>query len=647
MTGREPTHRPSSIPFGELVGALASGLLRSVFRLAVLLCVAAGAAAGAERGAVLVQDPAGKEVERYEASYALLIGVSDYSAGWPDLESVTREIEHVQRVLRAQGFRVTRVLDPDADALERAFKQFIDDHGYSRDNRLLFFFSGHGHTWDDEGHGYLVPADAPRPQTEAGDPGQEFLRKALFMSDILAWSRQMTAKHALFLFDSCFSGAVFKERSLPGQPPHISRAIARPVRQFITAGSAGETVPARSVFAPAFVDALEYGEGDLNDDGYITGTELGLHLEATVSKHARQSPQFGKHPEYRLARGDFVFVVAGSASTAASPEVSVTQALADRARGQVPPASDPAADGDSLRLTHAQRRAVQTALNELGFDAGPADGVFGPRTREALADYQRSAGLPATGYLSDAQYQLVSAFFERPAAVLRARETWTEPVTGMELIWVPAGCFLMGSEEGDADERPVHEVCLQGFWLARTEITQGQWRRVMGENPAHFGSGDDHPVESVSWDEAQAFIARLNEQGAGGLRLPSEAEWEYACRSGGRDQTYCGGEDLDRLAWHAVNSGSGTHPVGGKQGNGLGLFDMSGNVWDWVADCYSDDYAGAPSDGSVWEAGDCYRRVLRGGSWSVAPRFLRAANRDRLNRNARYRNVGFRLARGP
>ncbi len=400
------------------------------------LCLAAGPAV-AQRGTVLVQDPAGNEVKRYAASYALLVGVSDYMAGWPDLESVPRELAKVERVLTAQGFQVTTVLNPDADALERAFKQFIDAYGYSRDNRLLFFFSGHGHTWEEEGHGYLVPTDAPRPQTDTGDPGPDFLRKALFMSDILAWSKQMTAKHALFLFDSCFSGAVFKERSLPGQPPHISRAIARPVREFITAGSAGETVPARSVFTPAFVDALEYREGDLNGDGYITGIELGLHLEATVPRHARQSPQFGKHPEYRLSRGDFVFVVGHDGQPDADALEPVVQVPADQTRRQAPPPvraqppqpADPSAGEASLGLSVADRRAVQTALNGLGFDAGAADGVLGPRTRRALAAYQRAEGLPATGYLGDGQPERLAAALaeQTPAAPAapRAGATWT------------------------------------------------------------------------------------------------------------------------------------------------------------------------------------------------------------------------------
>ncbi|MCP4409623.1 MAG: caspase family protein [Gammaproteobacteria bacterium] len=243
-------------------------------------------------------------ISLYTGSYALLIGVSDYTRGWPDLESVPFELERVETQLQEKGFTIVKRLNPDSGALKRAFEKFIGDYGYDTGNRLLFFFSGHGHTRDNNRKGYLVPTDAPNP--EADERG--FLRKALPMSQIIAWSRQFEAKHALFVFDSCFSGTVFKEKSIAHAPKHISRSVALPVRQFITAGSAGETVPAQSVFVPAFIDALKYGWGDLNKDGYITGMELGYYLQTKVPGHVDQSPQFGKIRDYELSRGDYVFL---------------------------------------------------------------------------------------------------------------------------------------------------------------------------------------------------------------------------------------------------------------------------------------------------------------------------------------------------
>ena len=254
---------------------------------------------------IVIKDTSGCEVGLYKDSYALLIGVSDYTAGWPKLHSIPQEISQVEAILQNQGFHVRKVMNPTAENLSKAFENFINKHGFDENNRLLFFFSGHGHTRKNDQKGYLVPADAPNPNKDRVG----FLRKALPMSQILAWSRQMEAKHAVFLFDSCFSGTVFKAKDLPGRPPHISRATSLPVRQYITAGDVGETVPAKSVFTPAFIDALKYGWGDLNGDGYVSGTELGLYLQEKVPQHSNQNPQYGKIKDYELARGDFIFAL--------------------------------------------------------------------------------------------------------------------------------------------------------------------------------------------------------------------------------------------------------------------------------------------------------------------------------------------------
>jgi hypothetical protein len=256
-----------------------------------------------QRGVAVIKDSSGREIELYKDSYALLIGVSDYTAGWPDLESIPGELAAVEKVLRIFGFNVVTHLNTNRSKLEDAFQDFINDYGFEPQNRLLFFFSGHGETRLDGRKGYLVPSDAPVPAKDE----KGFLKKALPMSQILAWARLIESKHVLFLFDSCFSGTVFKQKSLPEMPPHISMLTAEPVRQFITAGSAGEAVPANSVFTPAFIDGLEHGLADLDKDGYITGTELGVYLQGKVPLHVRQTPQFGKISDYELSRGDFVF----------------------------------------------------------------------------------------------------------------------------------------------------------------------------------------------------------------------------------------------------------------------------------------------------------------------------------------------------
>ncbi|PYS90984.1 MAG: formylglycine-generating enzyme family protein [Acidobacteria bacterium] len=211
----------------------------------------------------------------------------------------------------------------------------------------------------------------------------------------------------------------------------------------------------------------------------------------------------------------------------------------------------------------------------------------------------------------------------------------------IELVWISPGSFMMGSDKYD-DEKPMHRVTIsEGFYMGKYEVTQAQWQAVMGNDPSHF-RGDDLPVENVSWNDTQEFINKLNAQSDGyTYRLPTEAEWEYAARAG-TTGNYAG--DLDAMAWYEKNSGSKTHPVGSKQPNGFGLYDMHGNVWEWVQDWYHEAYAGAPTDGSAWlSGGEQKYRVLRGGSWNSYAYNLRSANRGRLAPDYRFSLLGFRV----
>ena len=223
--------------------------------------------------------------------------------------------------------------------------------------------------------------------------------------------------------------------------------------------------------------------------------------------------------------------------------------------------------------------------------------------------------------------------------------------TGMEFVLIPAGKFTMGSpleEEGRYnDEDPVHEVTIKdSFYMGKYPVTQKQWNEIMGSNPSDF-KGDDRPVEKVSWDDALVFIKKLNEKEKNNkYRLPSEAEWEYACRAGTTTR-YSFGDDESKIgdyAWY-VNLKDGTHTVGQKKPNPWGLYDMHGNVWEWVQDKWHENYNGAPSDGSAWEDGDSSDRVIRGGGWSDNARSCRSANRGRRDPGDLNNYVGFRLLR--
>jgi formylglycine-generating enzyme required for sulfatase activity len=231
---------------------------------------------------------------------------------------------------------------------------------------------------------------------------------------------------------------------------------------------------------------------------------------------------------------------------------------------------------------------------------------------------------------------------------------------GMDFVLIPAGSLTMGRnpdlEEGDGDELPAHQVTIAApFYMQASEVTQEQWKAVMDANPSKF-KGGNNPVEGVSWDDIPAFLKALNDRDGcnGCYRLPTEAEWEYAYRAGTKTAYYWGtnAADLDQYAWNGSNSYDKTHPVGRLQPNAWGLYDMVGNVWEWVQDCYHANYVGAPADGTAW-AGGCdmssdgtMSRILRGGSWLGFPSYFRAADRNNLTSDTRNDNSGFRVVRG-
>jgi len=260
-----------------------------------------------ERGfKVTTKTSEGEIIKLYKDCHALVIGVSDYESGWPDLPNTTRDADEIGDLLEGLGFEVSRVKNPTKDQLVRSLENLIYGPGQEIDNCLVIFYAGHGHTeklaYGDD-MGYIVPKDAPSPNID--NPG--FMKKAINMRIIESYARSIQAKHALFLFDSCFSGAIFNiTRAIP--PEYISYKTERPVRQFITAGGADETVPDKSDFKDLLIDGLK-GEADRNEDGYVTGTELGEYLQekVVIYSYGNQHPQYGKIRDRNLDKGDFVF----------------------------------------------------------------------------------------------------------------------------------------------------------------------------------------------------------------------------------------------------------------------------------------------------------------------------------------------------
>lgn len=511
--------------------------------------------------AVEIKSLSSKQAVRYENSYALVIGVSDYKHGWNKLPHALPNAEAVADELTKRDFKVMTLYDPTGYELSSMIDSLAYKSG-SENDRFIFYFAGHGVTISSENDsvlGYILPKDAPNRLKHP----DLFKEKALSMKRIADVVKNSPVKRALFLFDCCFSGAILSHGWIDENG--VNNKWDKSTRQFITAGNQDEKVPDNSIFTYCLLAGLE-GNADLNADACITASELSIYIRDNTFLRSNNSlhPQYGRIHDPDNNHGDFVFGVE-------LPKMK--------------PMSELYKDIDNL--------------NNL---------------EEILPDFK---------------------------------------FTG-----IPAGSFLMGSdssEDGrDDDETPLHKVSIKPFFMQTTEVTQRLWKMIMGYNPSFFET-DILPVEQVSWIEVNEFIRRINEIDPGkNYRLPTEAEWEYACRAEsstrfpwGNDSNYY---SLDIFCWLSYTGKGSTHPIGQKRPNAWGLYDMHGNVFEWCQDWYHDDYFGAPSDGSAWISPVGEYRVHRGGSsvmdsWEYNARRCRSAFRSRSKPASRHFDLGFRLVK--
>lgn len=357
------------------------------------------------RAAVIrLQDAPGVPAQPlYKESHALVVGVSDYSAspGWKSLPGVRRDVAAVAAALQAQGFQIhgdpkqegLPLLDPNYDTLNAVIRRFFANYGGMRDARLMVYFAGHGLTLPgaetDKEIGFIVPADAPHPQQDEGG----FRQRAVNMAEFDRIAKETPAKHIMFVFDSCFSGALFSMRS-GGDiiPAKISQATREPVREFLTSGSANQLVPDESDFRKAFVQALQAAPGvDADGDGFVTGAELSRYVTAAVRKAqgSAQTPQYGKGPTPGLSRGDFVFTTALNQPAQARPErAQQSQGWWQRIFGT----DDAQAEAD--RQAWELARQVNTPAGYASYLNEFPKGRFAGAARVALATPQASVEAP-------------------------------------------------------------------------------------------------------------------------------------------------------------------------------------------------------------------------------------------------------------
>ncbi len=649
-----------------------------------------------------------QQTKLYNESHALIIGNINYTS-WSRLPGVEKDIEAVKKALEDNGFNVIVERNLTKEGMDKAISSFISKYGNNLNNRLLIYYAGHGHTIKTgygEELGYIVPVDAPKPnKDEAG-----FKNKAMAMAQIEIYAKSIESRHALFLFDACFSGSLFAmSRSAP---EIINYKISQPVRQFISSGSANETVPDVSVFRKQFVTAITTNEADANKDGYLTGTELGDFLQTTVVNYSNntQHPQYGKIRNPNLDKGDFVFVVSNhedvtSAKTTAvatstvTTTVSITEKKATEvatttSTGNLQVISEISGklyiDGAFYKEITAGNTSlfknIQTGLrvinikgssnwtekvmiisnqtttvrakNETGTIALYSeingklyvDDVFhssitkGSTTNiKNLTAGVHSLKIEGTQIWNEKVNVIIGQTFKIKAnlkitnsntPVANVRDTSkidsslvvsTSKIPKNGQIWNPDGIemvYVEGSGSGI--------MTTSGFYIGMYEITEAQWDAVMGSNPSVQKRGSNYPVENVSWNDVKQYISKLNRLTGRYYRLPNEKEWAYVANGGNNFYTYeySGSNFIGDVAWYKGNSYEAKHTVGLKKANVLGVYDMTGNVWEWCEDYYNGNYS---------------QRVIRGGSWNDNTNYSSVSYRSYTDPDRRNSNLGFRL----
>lgn len=622
----------------------------SLFIIFFITLIMSASLSAVTRG-VHVVSREGQKLYLYKDYYALVAGVGDYDY-WPDLQGAVKDAKDVADVLKKLGMQVQLLLNPSSSELKKAMDNLAYRIGAEKNRAIMFYFSGHGETETlatGEKLGYIVLKDSPlRSRDRVG-----FINKSISMNQIETYALLIQSKHALMVFDSCFSGSVFS--SVKGVPTDISEKSNRPVRQFIAAGNENEQVPDESIFKTCFMQGIQ-GEADANCDGYVTGSELGMYLDSSVVNYSKgaQHPQYGKIRHPKLDKGDFIIKL-DLADLEAVPEKSAkpvratTLSVRSNITGAKIYVDNYEVGRSSISNIELSPGKHAIKVEKDGYKPYKKSIYLQQGRSIELAAYLKKL-LPVVKKLPVKKKALVEK--EAPLKkIIPAPETFTN-FLGMKFVKIPEGTFMMGSPLSEprrfSNEKQRRVAISRPFYLQTTEVTQGEWKKIMGENPSCFKDcGDQHPVERVSWNECQEFIQRLNKkEGANKYRLPTEAEWEYACRAGTPTPFHTG---------KCISAGqanyNGVYPmpkckrgkyrgktlkVGSFSPNPRGLYNMHGNVWEWCQD---------KCDWKEKAANDLLR-VCRGGSWGSHAALCRSSARRSNNQTYKDSGLGFRLAAG-
>jgi formylglycine-generating enzyme required for sulfatase activity len=628
------------------------------------------------------------------ARLALLIGVSEYGAGIPALPECVVDVDAMQRVLghpEMGGFAaadITVLKDPQRQEMEDAIYQLFNNR--QKDDLLLFYFSGHGMQDEYEYKLYLANRD-----TYNKENGKVYEPSAVSAAYINQRLNNSKSKRLVLILDCCYSGAFAKEMTKGDSIINLDNYLGGKGRAILTSSTASETSlgakvttehgnSGLSIYTRYLVEGIETGAADLDDDGFIGVEELHEYASERVNKAApAMNPMF-----YPQERGNKIIL-------AKSPKDDSKLKYRKEVEKWIEPPLG--------KISSVARRLLKLKQIELGISADEAESIeaealqpytelatklgeyeeaviealesgypFSPLTEAALKAYQKGLELRNEDIVeieqrvlkavksSPPKIQFTSVKVDAKGEIIARpqgeAEIFVEDLgagVSLTMVKIPGGEFLMGSptsEEGrSTDESPQHLVKVPEFYMGQTLVTQAQWQQIMGNNPSHFTGDGKLPVEQVSWLDTQEFCQKLFQQTQREYRLPSEAEWEYACRAKTTAPFYFGAKMTDKLANYGRQR-SKTTPVGEFPANAFGLYDLHGNLWEWCQDHWHENYEGAPINGSFWldlDAAENAFRVLRGGSWAYDPRYCRSAYRIRYDADIRFSNIGFRVVYSP
>ncbi len=484
-------------------------MFKAVIGIACGIALVASSAFAESRGlsvdlrtSVSADAPVAETVRLYTGSYALVIGIDDYNNGWPRLSKAVEDAERVAAALDEQGFEVDLRIDVDSDTLKSSLEEFFVVKGADPEARLFVWFAGHGHTED--GEGYLVPADAERPDTSA-----RFRIQALTMRRFGEYVRLAKAKHVFAIFDSCFSGTIFDtQRSMV--PAAITRATTLPTRQFLTSGDAGQLVSDDGTFRELFLRALEGSEdADANNDGYITGTELGLHLSSRITNltSGRQTPRYGKLRDKDWDRGDFVF--------------TALQVGHDPAPAPAPVAQDGGENPSEAAFELEFWRSVKDSDRIEDFEAYLArfpQGTFRALAEGRIADLSRgiSVAEPEPVPIPEPEPPVVVAEVVVPPPVV-VPEPEPEPVTPVVVtpppVVAPEPVTPVAIPPGEADIEGdwTGEVVIDEKALSRPACNIAFWKPAILEFTVRSGKLSGHFETTTTQRIGQAVSSRIKD----------------------------------------------------------------------------------------------------------------------------------------